>query len=104
MAELREGVDRAGRLLGEMENLSKALTSIGPPSARDSWQAWLWLLSPEAEVRFFLSQASPPVVGRDNVVTTRHAVPTASGLGSRPRHGLQRPGYGRCPYPQATTW
>lgn len=49
-----------------MENLSKALTSIGPPSARDSWQAWLWLLSPEAEVRFLLSQASPPVVGRDN--------------------------------------
>lgn len=89
---------RAGKLLGEVENLSKVLTSTGPPSARDSWQAWSWLLSLDAEVRF-LSQASLPIVSRENAAVSAHGF----GVSKQAWAWAQEAWSWELPHPQATT-
>lgn len=61
----------------EVENLTEALTSMGPPSARDSWLAWPRPWSPEATVRCLSSQASLPVA---NGECSHHAEGSACGL------------------------
>lgn len=68
---------RVERLQREVESLSEALTSMGLPSARDSWLAWLRPWSPEATVKCLSSQASLPVANRE---CSHHAAGSACGL------------------------